>query len=170
MDIALRYDVNNLVFERDLNDEDALASFYKINNCAVGKYCQTQTFILRDYTTSSTLSIDTKKNEEDGIILKCVQVINEHIDQVDFTVGILAHELGMSHSALFKKIKAKVGISVNKLIRKVRLEKARSLLCSNDVLSISEIAYNTGFRDVKYFRKQFKKEYKVSPSNYRKSF
>ncbi len=164
MDLILYLKDNVLVYK--VNLKEATHS-YGINNYILDKHIQVPNS--KTYHGCSTLSVDTGSDEIDRVILECIKVINKHIDRVELTVGMLAHELGMSHSALFKRIKSKTGFSVNKLIRKVRLEKAKDLLLHSSQC-IYEIAYSTGFRDVKYFRKQFKKEYKMSPSNYRKIF
>lgn len=74
--------------------------------------------------------------------------------------------MAMSDSQLYRKLKAISNTSTAIFIRKVRLEKAKELLNSTD-LSISEIAYSTGFNDPNWFSKAFKEEFKDSPSNFR---
>lgn len=67
---------------------------------------------------------------------------------------------------LFKRFK---DISVHKYICDLRLAYSKELLKTSN-LSITSIAYKTGFSDYNYFAIKFKKETGVSPSKYRSSF
>lgn len=100
---------------------------------------------------------------------RCTEVVLSNIDDPGFTVEMLAQEMRMSHSSLYKKLKSVVGLSVNEFMRRVRLEQASRMLMVGRH-NINEAAYHSGFNDLKYFRKQFKKVYKMSPSAYRKKY
>jgi AraC-like DNA-binding protein len=63
---------------------------------------------------------------------------------------------------------ALTGESVGKFVRSIRLSKAKELL-KNSELTISEIAYETGFSEPGYFTKTFSKEFNMTPSEYRAS-
>lgn len=80
----------------------------------------------------------------------------------------MAIELGMSHSLVYKKIKKITGKSVSEFIRSVRLRKVSTLLITTD-LQISQAASLAGFRDIKYFRKQFQQFYNMNPLILRKN-
>lgn len=70
----------------------------------------------------------------------------------------------LSHS--FKDI---TGYSFRDWLNFVRVENAEKLLL-NSSLSITEIAYQCGFSDVRYFNKHFVKWYKITPNKYRNLF
>ena len=70
----------------------------------------------------------------------------------------------LSHS--FKDI---TGYCFRDWLNYVRVEKAEKLLLKTN-LPITEIAYQCGFSDVRYFNKHFLKWYKISPNKYRKLF
>ena len=72
----------------------------------------------------------------------------------------------MSRVQLYRKVKALTGMSPVELLRKSRVEKGRHLLKTTD-LSISEIAYDTGFTSPSYFAKCFKDEYAMTPGEVR---
>ncbi len=55
----------------------------------------------------------------------------------------------------------------SELITDIRLEKGKELLAKSQ-LTISEIAFKTGFNNPKYFTKNFKKKYDILPSAYKK--
>ena len=97
---------------------------------------------------------------------KAIDGIHEHLDDSNFGATELAKFLAMSDSQLYRKLKAISNTSTAVFIRKVRLEKAKELLKTTD-LSISEIAYSTGFNDPNWFSKAFKEEFKESPSSFR---
>ncbi|MFC3198643.1 two-component regulator propeller domain-containing protein [Parapedobacter deserti] len=99
----------------------------------------------------------------------CIATVEKHLDNPDFNVKILADEVGMSHSNLYKKIKSISGKSANEFIRFIRLRKVAQLLISTDC-NVSEAAYAAGFNDIKYFREQFFKLFGTKPSDYKKRF
>lgn len=95
----------------------------------------------------------------------CIRVVEEHLDQDQFTIQMLADELGMSYSKLYKKIKAMSGQSANAFIRYIRLRKAAEMFIHSQH-NVNEIAFIVGIKDVKYFRKQFNQTFGMNPSAY----
>jgi AraC-like DNA-binding protein len=99
---------------------------------------------------------------ENEFVIKVRNVIEEHIEDCDFSVEQLCKKVFMSHSQLHRKLHALVGCSPNKFIRMVRLAKAQDLLLStND--SIAGIALASGFSDPGYFARVFKQEFGCTP-------
>lgn len=78
----------------------------------------------------------------------------------------LAQQLPMSYSKFRKAFKAITGQSPNQYHLNLKLDKAKELLLST-TLSISEIAYQTGFESALYFSRIFKTKNKVSPKLFR---
>jgi len=95
-----------------------------------------------------------------------IQHIQDHIEDSDFGAKELAKAMAMSNSQLYRKLKAISNTSTALFIRKVRLEKGKEMLKTTD-LSISEIAYATGFNDPNWFSKTFKEEFNQSPTEFR---
>lgn len=118
-----------------------------------------------------TLGRPEGRISDDGrdLMERCALVIEANLDQADFNVKTLADQLGMSHSALYKKIKALSGKSVNELVRYVRLRKSGELLITTE-LNVNEVAFTCGFNDIKYFREQFTKMYGLKPTEYIKKY
>ncbi|RYY29712.1 MAG: hybrid sensor histidine kinase/response regulator [Sphingobacteriaceae bacterium] len=109
---------------------------------------------------------DLKISEEYKVFLdKCIRMVESNLDNPDFTIKMLAVLVGMSHSNLYKKVKSISGQSVNGFIRFIRLRKAAGLLINSD-LNVSEVAFQVGFNDQKYFREQFNKLFGTNPSEY----
>lgn len=103
-----------------------------------------------------------------SFIEKVFSIIRENYENPDFSVDMLSQKIGMSRSSFYKRIKAISGEAPADLIRIYRLERAKELLKQRQY-SISEVAFKTGFSDVKYFRDVFRKIYKCSPSQFIKS-
>jgi signal transduction histidine kinase/ligand-binding sensor domain-containing protein/DNA-binding response OmpR family regulator len=107
--------------------------------------------------------------EYKDFIEKCMKIIEDHLQDDQFSIKILASEIGMSHSNLYKKIKAVSGQSVNSFIRFIRLKKAAELFINTE-MNVNETANMVGFYHVKYFRLQFSKLFGMNPSDYIKKF
>ena len=118
-----------------------------------------------------TLQKNTLKvSEEDKLFIeRCIKIVEQHLDDDEFSIKTLAAEIGMSHSGLYKKIKAVSGGSVNSFIRWIRLRRVAELLISTEK-NVNEAALEAGFNDLKYFREQFHKLFGVMPSEYIKKF
>jgi len=96
---------------------------------------------------------------------KCTALVEKHIDEEEFAIKDLALEMGISHSALYKKIKALSGHSLNAFIRHVRLRNA-AILCINSEYNVNEIAVRVGILDRTHFREQFQKVYGMTAAEY----
>ncbi len=103
---------------------------------------------------------------EDYFVKKVRRAVEAHLDDYEFNVESLCREIGMSHSQLHRKLTAVTGLSANKFIRHIRLNKAKELLQDADT-SISAVAYDTGFNDPSYFGRVFKQEFGVTPVEWR---
>ena len=109
-----------------------------------------------------------KSNDKNQQFLnKVIAIIYQHIEMSDFNADKLAQELTMSSSQLYRKLKAISNTSTSVFIRKTRLNKAKELLKTTN-LTISEIAYATGFNDPNWFARVFKKEFGNTPTYFRK--
>ena len=85
-----------------------------------------------------------------------------NIQVVDF-----ANSMKMGRTTFFKKVKQVTGMPPHEYIRKVRFTRAAELL-KDPTLSISEVAYQTGFEDPNYFSRCFKEYFGVTASQFRK--
>ncbi|MCU0403456.1 MAG: response regulator [Chitinophagaceae bacterium] len=104
-------------------------------------------------------------NMDEAFLNEAVTLVEEHLDDPEFGVGMMSSRLAMSKSVLYKKLKALTDMSVNDFIKSIRLKRAAQLL-SQTSMHINEVAYNVGYSDRKYFSKEFKKQFGVTPSEY----
>ena len=94
------------------------------------------------------------------------RIVEENLTDTDFGVEEISGEVGLSRVQLYRKVKAITGMTVVDLLRKARLNRAKTLLAETDK-SISEIAYEVGFSSPSYFTKCYKDEYKILPGDVR---
>ncbi|MVM35438.1 response regulator [Spirosoma sp. HMF4905] len=95
-------------------------------------------------------------------------VVMQHIDDPDFTVEVLAENVNLSRTQLFRKLKALTNTTATNFILDIRMEKATQLLAEQEQ-TVTQIAYAVGFDNPSYFTKLFKERYGVLPSHYGKS-
>lgn len=114
-------------------------------------------------------SLEVEENSGDKKFLnKAMSVVKENYKNPDFEVSDFIEAVGISKSLLNKKMQSLTGQSAGQFIRNYRLNLARELLLKNKVnrtMNISEIAYEVGFNDPKYFTRCFTKHFNVTPSS-----
>jgi len=103
---------------------------------------------------------------DEKFMTKALDIIEKHIGDVNFSVEEFSRHVGVSRMQLYNKIVSLTGSTPLEFIRIMRLKRAAQLL-SKSQMNVSEVAYQVGFNDPKYFAMQFKKEFKVLPSKYR---
>ncbi|WP_026209534.1 two-component regulator propeller domain-containing protein [Cytophaga aurantiaca] len=109
------------------------------------------------------------ENSLDKIWLtKIHDLIEEQLSNEDFNVELLSKEMNMHRSNFSKKLTALTGYTPTDLIRMQRMKRAAKLILASGK-NISEIAFEVGFSDPKYFSKSFKAHFGVSPSDYGKT-
>jgi len=121
---------------------------------------------------SGNFIIDSDLNKlstpEEHFIKKLMKVIEENLENPDFDVNMLVNEIGMSRTILYKKVNTLTGHSVANLIKHLRLKKASDIILHTSY-PISEVAFMVGFNDRKHFSREFRKVYKLSPTEYKSS-
>ncbi|WP_337931959.1 AraC family transcriptional regulator, partial [Hallella sp.] len=103
---------------------------------------------------------------EPKLILQVRSLVEQHLEDGEYGVEQLAHDLCMERTGLYKKLTALTDTTPVAFIRSVRLRRAAVLL-QEGTLTVNEIAERTGFSSPSYFTKCFKKEFGVLPSEYR---
>ncbi|QRR00258.1 hybrid sensor histidine kinase/response regulator transcription factor [Dyadobacter sandarakinus] len=104
---------------------------------------------------------------DEQFVNSAVKVVEENLSNADFTVEELSDAMSMSRVYLYKKILSLTGKTPIEFIRHIRIRRGAGLL-EKTQLTISEIAYQIGFNNPKYFAKLFKEEYKMLPTEYRR--
>ena len=92
--------------------------------------------------------------------------------QQNYTGKILLREFGeqfhLSEKYISRYFKEHFHITLSQYVTYLRLEHAKQMLQETDI-SVTEVAMQSGYQNVSYFIRSFKKTYGVSPLKYRKS-
>ncbi len=99
-------------------------------------------------------------------IQKLEAYIEEHLEDCEMGVTALCRVARMSHTQLYRKLKARVQLTPSQFISSIRIKKGKNLLNQTD-WNISEIAYEVGFNDPNYFSRMFRSIYGMSPKQFR---
>ncbi len=105
------------------------------------------------------------RDENDSDIIKVLSYIEEN-----YRCGSLAELSKLLHYDFYwfsKEIKRKTGKTYTEIVQAKRLSQACFLLSTTD-LNVSDISLQTGYSNLSYFHRLFKKTYGVSPHIYRK--
>ncbi|WNJ19638.1 AraC family transcriptional regulator [Pontibacter sp. G13] len=96
---------------------------------------------------------------------RMIEVIEENMGEESLKIELFTRELGVSRTILYERVKAITGESVSAFVKDYRLKFAAQLLKQGNFMT-SEVAYQVGFNDPKYFSKCFKKKYGQTPREY----
>lgn len=102
---------------------------------------------------------------DEEFLAKAVKVVENSLDDVEFSADRFASEMNMSRSNLYLKMKAITGASTTDFIRKIRFSHACKLL-EEGRYNIMEISEMVGFNTPSYFTTSFKKYMGCLPTEY----
>ena len=131
-------------------------------------YKQKITALFQDFLVSSARNIKlSDSNNTITQMQKIVKYIKDNIAQ-PLDIDYLVEMSYLSRSRFYHVFKEYTGTSPIEFHNKGRMNVAKDYLTFYPEYSISKIASELGFNDSLYFSKLFKKEYGISPSQYRK--
>lgn len=125
----------------------------------------------RKYALSSQTDINNMSDlstVNQAFLHKFIDVVYAHMADRTTDAESIASDLCMTSKQLRTKIYAITGDNTSVYIQKIRMEKAKRLLKSEQSTSVGDIAMRCGFEDVSYFSRAFKKMYGITPSQYRR--
>ncbi len=104
------------------------------------------------------------------IFEKVVEYIRARIKSPKIGIDEVAHYVHRSQSTVSHVIKKEANMSFSQLVIEEKLKAAETMLATNPVMTIGEIADELGYSDQFYFSKLFKKYRGISPSEYLRAF
>lgn len=110
----------------------------------------------------------THNSLDEKFMERVYAVLETHYTEAEFSIEEFANAMHMSRSLLYKKLKALTDLSATDFITLYKLKKAIGLLESG-MANISEIAFQVGFNDPKYFSRLFRRQFGMTPSEYQRS-
>ena len=96
-----------------------------------------------------------------------LQFLNEY--HTSISLDDLCRHFGRSKSHISHLFKASSGMTIRAYCNILKLEDSKKLLCTTD-LSITEIAFESGFSDASYYISLFRKSFGLSPNQFRKQY
>ncbi|MCV9389282.1 hybrid sensor histidine kinase/response regulator transcription factor [Reichenbachiella ulvae] len=110
--------------------------------------------------------VSNKKDQE--FMDQLIEIVNVKMNDPAFDIDHLCLEMGNSRTKLYNKIKSLTGLSVGEFIRRMRMKKSAEILLKEQI-SVSEVMVKVGIQSQSYFTKTFKKEFGVTPAQYKNS-
>lgn len=117
-----------------------------------------------DVTPSLAGGVNYSK-EEQKFLVRFRKIIEENLYDENFGIELLASQLAMSHSSLYKKIKKMTGMSLVEFITEYRINRALTLFQEGNS-NVQKVCDQCGFHDIKTFREAFKKKMGITPKQY----
>lgn len=124
----------------------------------------------RETGEDSDFSEQRKKETEDGTALiqkKVIPYIQENLT-ASFSVGDIAEYVALNPQYTMRLFKKTMGMSILEYVTQCRLEKAKGYL-ENTSYNNEIIAGKVGYVSSSYFIRLFKKQYGITPREYRKN-
>ena len=106
---------------------------------------------------------EKQKNLEEEFLRGLIEYIETRIDDIELSIPDLCKASQMSHTQLYRKLKALTQQTPSRFVRLIRLRKAKELLIHTE-MNVSEVAYQVGFKDPNYFSRTFHDEFGLAPS------
>lgn len=102
---------------------------------------------------------------DEKFLKKLSAIVEEHIENENFTIEDFSAEVGYSHTQLYRKIKALTGQTPSVFLRTIRLQRAADMLIQKSD-NVAQIAYAVGFSNVSYFNKCFREQFGKTPGQF----
>jgi len=107
--------------------------------------------------------LDFVSPAENAFLQKITKIVEDKLDDENFSIEELGKTVGMSRSQLHRKIKAITDQSPSVFVRTLRLQHAYHLL-KQKAGNISEVAFQVGIPNLAYFSRSFSEQYGFPPS------
>lgn len=108
----------------------------------------------------------TVTSMDEKFLRRAMEIVEKRLDNPDYTVDLFSRDMAMSRVGLYHKLKALTDQSVQEFIFSLRLKRAAQLLQESG-LTVTEVAFQVGFKDSSHFTKLFKKQFGAPPSSFR---
>lgn len=117
------------------------------------------------YKNKKMILTESASMVDKEFIEKLSNLIEQNIEYEDMNIAQIALAFNMSHSTLYRKVKALTDLNIAEFIRKIKIRTAEQLLLTNKY-NITEVMYKVGYISANHFRQHFKDEFGINPSNY----
>lgn len=152
--------------------DDYITKPFRLSNLQlrIDNIIQNRQRIQREFTSQTIHETVEKVKEnpspDNAFLEKALQCVNNHLADPDFDRDIFAQEMGASASTLYNKLRATTGMNVTTFISNIRMKAVDDIIINDPDLRVSDLAYQVGFKDPKYFSTVFKKHFGMQPKEY----
>jgi len=108
------------------------------------------------------------KKQERKFMIDFTAIVENNIGNDQFGADDICKSLGISRVQLYRKVKSVLNCNVNDYIITTRLQKAKYYM-QHENLSISEVAFKTGFASAAYFSTVFKSKFGITPKAFKEN-
>ena len=105
-------------------------------------------------------------SKDDEFMVNIRSYLTKNLSDPEYNVKMLADDLHISTTQLYRKVKALTGYSPVEFVRILKLQKAYELLSERNN-SVKEVCYLSGFNNISYFIKCFREHFGVTPASLR---
>lgn len=160
------YFVSPLIEEECLR-RVGLAVAHPMGETTISNLVYPQANLLSEFSTQSELQTGSEQllSAEKVLAKKLAKYLLQHLSQ-DISLSELARVMATNRNKLATAFKASYGTSIFNWMRKQRMHKAALLLCQSS-MSILQVAEKVGYMDPNNFSTAFKREFQLSPKQYR---
>lgn len=109
----------------------------------------------------------TISSTDEDLLKRAMEHIENNMNNMDYNVESFVSDMGIGRTLLYQKINDILGMSIKEFIMDIRLKRGAQLLEQSN-LTVSEISYSIGFNNPKYFSICFKKQFGLTPTEFRK--
>lgn len=102
------------------------------------------------------------------VVYNVIQYIQRNYRNGNITISEIANALSLTPAYLCQLFKKETGQTINDYCNAYKIEKAKQLL-TDRTIKLLEVASETGYNDVKYFTRTFKRITGITPSVYREN-
>lgn len=161
--ILINYANSYNVNMKKINDDDILTIVNNLKNVdSLFEFFKKNVFKIKK------ISLDLNQKKSDILLNHAIKYIENNYQNPEISLDGVCDYLDVSVSYLSMLIKTNKNTSFTKLLIKLRMDKAKSLLKTSDK-KIIEISKECGYKEVYYFSHSFKRVVLMTPKEYRKN-
>ena len=158
------------VADTDNKEAETLVKIMTTHNNTLNEYLQylgkAFVLLLLELIGINELQLDHAKAVDD-----IIKGINKHFSDPEFKIKSLLTNSAYAEDYIRSIFKEQTGMTPNQMLSETRLNNARNIiLYSKTDIPISNIALDSGFDDLAYFSKAFKKRFGMSPTDYKEIY
>ena len=154
--------------DNESREAETLTRVMSARGRSINEYlqCLGKAFIL---LALDLIGIDEVDQMHSETVEQIIAKINKNFSDPEFKVKSALRESPYAEDYIREIFREQTGMTPNAMLTKTRLQHAENIILYSTVdRQISSIAHDSGFDDLAYFSKVFKKRYGMSPAEFKK--